>query len=58
MNSAVKAFSTAVPSSALTATASRAVPSGTAKAILEGFTLKTALTGSTTLLVMLVNSEE
>ncbi|KAG9581943.1 hypothetical protein KCV01_g15190, partial [Aureobasidium melanogenum] len=43
LTSAVKALSTAVPTSVLTATATGAAPSGTAKPIPEGFTLKDCL---------------
>ena len=43
VNSAVEALSTAVPSSALTATATGAAPSGTAKPIPEDFTLRDCL---------------
>lgn len=43
VNSAVQALSTAVPSSALTATATGAVPSSTVKPIPEDFTLRDCL---------------
>lgn len=43
VNSAVQALSTAVPSSALTATATEAAPSGTAKPIPADFTLRDCL---------------
>ncbi|KAG9704774.1 hypothetical protein KCU73_g17994, partial [Aureobasidium melanogenum] len=43
LTSAVKALSTAVPTSVLTATATGAAPSGTAKPIPEGFTLEDCL---------------
>ncbi|KAH0363329.1 hypothetical protein KCU89_g19046, partial [Aureobasidium melanogenum] len=43
LTSAVKALSTAVPTSVLTATATGVAPSGTAKPIPEGFTLEDCL---------------